>query len=213
MSSDYSMANEIKKIIKAVLRKRKWHKLYPDSMLIPVNDFDFSKVSSGTASYGELRVVNFGTEHCLKIGNYVSIAQNVTFILDAEHYTNHISTYPFKVKVLKTAQHEAYGKGNITVGDDVWIGYGAIILSGVNIGQGAVIAAGSVVTKNVPPYAIVGGNPAKVIKFRFDDDIVSKLVQVDYSKITPEIVKENEQNLYKELIRAEQIEWMENLDE
>ena len=100
------------------------------------------------------------------IGNYISIAQNVHFLLDVEHFANHISTYPFKVKLLHSQKSESFSKGDIIIDDDVWIGYGATILSGVRIGQGAVVATGAVVTSDVPPYAIVGGVPAKVIKYR-----------------------------------------------
>lgn len=84
---------------------------------------------------------------------------------------------------------ETQAKGNIIVNDDVWIGDSALILSGVEIGQGAVIAAGAVVTEDVPPYAVVGGVPAKVIKYRFRDDVIKELVKIDYAKSRPEIYR------------------------
>ena len=71
-------------------------------------------------------------------------------------------------------------KGNITIGNDVWIGYEAVILSGVTIGDGAIIGTRAVVTKDVPPYAIVGGSPAKVLKKRFSDDIIEKLLKIKW---------------------------------
>lgn len=206
--SKYSILGEIKDIIKAGYKKRKWHKLYPDSRLVPMSDFDFSHVKFGKCSYGDLHVVTFGDEHDLIIGNYVSIAQQVKFILDADHYTNHISTYPFKVLALETEKKEAIGKGDINVKDDVWIGYGAIILSGVTIGQGAVIGAGAVVTKDVPPYAIVGGNPAKVLKYRFSNEIIEELLKVDYSALDIKLIKTHEKELYTELRSVEQLKWM-----
>ena len=70
-------------------------------------------------------------------------------------------------------------KGDIVVGDDVWIGENAIVCSGVTIGQGAIVAAGAIVTKDIEPYAIVGGNPAKVIKYRFNENIRKKLIQIN----------------------------------
>ena len=73
----------------------------------------------------------------------------------------------------------------IEIGDDVWIGHNALFLSGVKVGQGAIIGAGSVVRENVAPYAIVIGNPAKVIKYRFDDFIIDNLLKIDFSKISP----------------------------
>lgn len=83
-----------------------------------MNGFDFSRVKVGNGFYGKLNVIDFGNEHRLVIKNYASIAQNVTFILDVEHYTDHISTYPFKVMALKLRKYEAFGKGDIVVGDD-----------------------------------------------------------------------------------------------
>lgn len=101
--------------------------------------------------------MQFSSAHNLQIGNFVSIAQEVIFLLDAEHYVKHLSTFPFKVKYLNNAKEEAFGKGDIIIDDDVWLGYRSTIMSGVHIGQGAVIAAGAIVTKDVPPFSIVGG--------------------------------------------------------
>lgn len=199
---------EIVKFFKLVQRKRRWNKMHPQKDFIPMNDFNFDAVSLGERSYGELNVVDFGGSNKLIIKNYVSIAQNVSFILNAEHHINHISTYPFKVKILHTEESESFGKGDIVIDDDVWIGYGATIMSGVHIGQGAVIAAGACVTKDVPPYAIVGGIPAKVIKYRFSEDMINELLQVDYSKLTDEMVKENIEVLYQELTDLKQLDWM-----
>ncbi|NLK24601.1 MAG: CatB-related O-acetyltransferase [Clostridiales bacterium] len=103
---------------------------------------------------------------------------------------------------------DAISKGDIIVRDDVWIGQRAIILSNVNIGQGAVIAAGSVVTKDVPPYAIVGGVPAKVIKYRFSPEMIKELLKIDYSKLTDEMIKEHINDFYTELKDIKQLEWV-----
>ena len=130
-----------------------------------------------------------------KIGNYCSIAPDVSFVIDGEHNYKLISTYPFKQRYLG-GKDVSESKGDIVIGDDVWIGTRATILSGVSIGQGAVIAACSVVTKDVPPYAIVGGNPAHIIKYRFDEATISRLIKLDYSKINRENVKQNLEMLY-----------------
>lgn len=185
--------------------KKQWRKKNPHNGTILNNSFQQELVTVGNESYGELNVVSFGDKCKLQIGHYVSIAQNVTFLLDVEHATDKISTFPFRVKLLKTQECEAFGKGDIVVGDDVWIGYGAVIMSGVKIGQGAVIAAGAVVTKDVPPYAIVGGVPAEIIKYRFEPDIVQQLMRIDYSKITHEQIADKIELLCREKINSEDV--------
>lgn len=202
------LVKEIGHLYKSGKRKRKWNKLHPDGDSIPMNDFDFEHVEIGKGSYGELNVVDFGGENKLLIGNYVSIAQHVTFVINAEHHVDHISTYPFKVKALQITGSESFGKGDICVDDDVWIGYGATILSGVHIGQGAVVAAGAVVTKDVPPYATVGGVPAKVIKYRFDESLIQELLKVDYSRLTKKMIQAHIDDLYEPLTDPKQLEWM-----
>ena len=82
------------------------------------------------------------------------------------------------------------------------------ILSGVHIGQGAVIAAGAVVTNDIPPYAIVGGVPAKVIKYRFDKQIIEELLKVDFSKLTKEMVLSHKDELYQPLENIEDYVWI-----
>lgn len=173
----------------------------------PANIFNKDLVSIGKATYGSIYVLTFNNTNKLFIGNYCSIAPNVSFMLSADHHTNYISSYPFRVKVLGK-DLEGVSKGDIIVDDDVWIGYGAIIMSGVHIGQGAVVAAGAVVTKDVPPYAIVGGVPAKVIKYRFKSEMIEELLKVDYSKLTKEEIEKHIDELYVELKDKRQLDWM-----
>lgn len=90
----------------------------------------------------------------------------------------------------------------------MWIGYGATILSGVCIGQGAVVAAGAVVSKNVPPYAIVGGIPAKIIKYRFEPDLIKELLKIDYSRLTKEEIEKHKDVLNIPLNNKNQLKWM-----
>lgn len=105
-------------------------------------------------------------------------------------------------------KQEGVSKGNIIVDDDVWIGFRSTILSGVHIGQGAIVAAGSVVTKDVPPYAIVGGVPAKVLKYRFSHELIAELLKVDYGKLTEAMIREHIDDLYSKLKQNEQLKWM-----
>lgn len=158
-----------------------------------LTNIDLIKV--GVKTYGELNVNSSNNISKLYIGNFCSIASDVLFLLNSEHPLNHISTYPFKVKVLSESS-ESLSKGDIVIDDDVWIGCNSTIMSGVHVGQGAVIAAGSVVTKDVPPYAIVGGVPAKVIKYRFSNDIIKYLMRLDYSSLSEDLVIRNIDKLY-----------------
>lgn len=145
--------------------------------------FEFSKLSVGRRTYGGITMWCFGTPgERLSIGHFCSIADDVKFLLGGNHAHDVVSTFPFQTKYFATL--EAGSKGPITVGDDVWIGFNSTILSGVTIGQGAVVAAGSLVTRDVPPYAIVGGNPAKVLKYRFEPAVIEKMVQLDYSRVS-----------------------------
>jgi len=149
------MFNGFKRKGKLYFLKRRWKCKNQNNKTTINTIVPIELISVGRNSYGAINVQSWNKNTKLLIGSYCSIAQNVVFMLDVEHYTDHISTYPFKVQSLN-ANAEAYSHGNIIVEDDVWIGYGVTVLSGVNIGQGAVVAAGAVVTKDVPPYAIVG---------------------------------------------------------
>ena len=185
----------ILKMIKLFLFKRKWRRLNKHNQTFPVDLFPLSVVEVGRYSYGGLKALSFGEGYKVKIGDFCSIGPNVLFVLKADHPVDYISTFPFKVKVMGES-FEATSKGDIVIADDVWIGANVTILSGVHVGQGAVIAAGALINKDVPPYAIMGGVPAKVIKFRFDENTVNKLVEVDYSKLEYNSIKEKINTLY-----------------
>lgn len=198
---------KIKNAIKLFVQNYYLKKNNPGSQIRLLNCFNPNRISVGNGSYGDIRIICFNNKSRLEIGNYCSIAQDVKFILDADHHIDTISTYPFKVKHLKTVAFEAFGKGDIIVKDDVWIGYGASILSGITLGQGSVIAAGAVVTKDVPPYAIVGGNPARVIKYRFDENTINELLKLDFSKLNEDMIRNNIDELYKKIVSKDDIKW------
>lgn len=148
--------------------------------------FDINKVLVGNKTYGTINVLMFGNENeLLNIGNYCSVGPNCVFILSGEHALDRFSTYPVKEMYGKNKE-TAICKGPIIIDDDVWIGYGVTVLSGVHIGRGAVIGAGTVVVKDVPEYSVVVGNPAQIVKKRFSNDIIDLLKKVDFGKLTPQ---------------------------
>lgn len=203
----------IKKVINLLNQKTElsrfrklWKSKNSNNLTYAVNIFDSEKVFVGKNTYGPIQIISYGSNNCcLRIGAYCSIAQNVRFLAGGEHSYKNVSTYPFQNNILKK-QLDTGNKGDIKVDDDVWIGESVLILSGVHIGQGAVIAAGSVVVKDIPPYAIVGGNPAKVIKYRCGEERIKELLRCDYTKLTNEMIIEHEKELY-ETIETADINW------
>ena len=120
----------------------------------------------------------------LIIGKFCAIARDVQFIMNgANHPMDGLSTYPFYIfgngweKSIPRADDQNI-KGNTVVENDVWIGYHATIMPGVTIGHGAIVASKAVITKDVPPYSVVGGNPAKVIRMRFDENTIERLIDI-----------------------------------
>ncbi len=144
--------------------------------------------SVGRHTYGNPTIYEFGEKAILKVGAYCSIADQVTILLGGEHRTDWITTFPFPAfRPSKTPRHEvSVSKGNVTIGNDVWIGFGVTILSGVTIGNGAVIGARSVVTKDVPPYAVAAGSPARVIRERFSAVEIAALERIAWWNWTDE---------------------------
>ena len=125
----------------------------------------------------------------LIVGNYCSVGVNSKFFLGGNHRHDWVTTYPFQVKYLHnntfdTLKDDIDGyplsNGDIIIGNDVWFGENVTVMSGIKIGDGAVIGTNSTVVKNVEPYNIVGGHPAKHIKYRFNDEIVKKLLNIKW---------------------------------
>jgi acetyltransferase-like isoleucine patch superfamily enzyme len=136
----------------------------------------------GRHTYGAPHIWNYhGSERKVTIGSFCSIGPNVEIITGGIHPTDWISTYPFRVQwKMKGAFEDGMpsSNGEVVIGSDVWLGTGATLLSGVHIGHGSVVAAKSVVTKDVPPYAMVAGVPAKIIRYRFDPEIIQRLLEI-----------------------------------
>lgn len=193
--------------------QRKWRELNKENYTKPVNLFDSKLVSVGKYSYGPLEIIAWGVPgEGLVIGNFVSLAYGVKFILSGEHRYEKISTYPFKAKFTDKPE-EILTKGKIIIEDGVWIGMDALILSGVRIGQGAVIGAGSVVVGEVPAYAIIGGNPAKIIKYRFDPEIIDLLVQSSiYKRADGNFIRVHIDELYATVEKKKLVALLQKLD-
>ena len=135
----------------------------------------------GHGTYGHPNVVRFdGQDGTLRIGRYTSIADGATILLGGEHRTDVVSTYPFQQLMpgAERANNTSYSRGSVVIGNDVWIGHGSLILSGRRIGDGAVVAAAAVVSRDVPPYAIVAGNPARIVRHRFTPEQIAALQQI-----------------------------------
>jgi virginiamycin A acetyltransferase len=167
--------------------RRKWRKLNPHNTSSAVNKFPLNKVKVGKKTYGGIKAYCYSIESdgALDIGDYVSLSPNVEFILDGNHYINGFTTFPLKsVFMGKQFPIDASSKGPIIIEDEVWIGTNSTIMSGIRIGRGSVIAAGSVVVKDVAPFTIVGGNPAKFIKYRIPEEMIPQMERFKLSDLS-----------------------------
>jgi virginiamycin A acetyltransferase len=156
-------------------------------------------VTMGDFSYGTPKVLSWRTDDKLAIGKFCMFAHGVIVLSGGEHDLSRVTCYPLRKNITfekSSGDLDSASKGSVIIGNDVWVGAGAIILSGVNIGDGAIVAAGSVVTKDVPPYSIVGGNPAKLIRFRFSEDQIAKLLSISWWNWSEDKIKTNLDSFY-----------------
>lgn len=150
-------------------------------------------VEIGRHTYG-LNKESFFSPHKnvpVRIGSFCSVGPGVLFICAAKHRLDAVTTYPIQFangKIRNAPGDE--GNGPITVGHDVWIGARSIILGGVTVGNGAVLGAGSIVTRDVPPYAIAVGNPARIIRYRFAPEIIERLQSSQWWNWSDDLIRE-----------------------
>jgi acetyltransferase-like isoleucine patch superfamily enzyme len=169
---------------------------------------DLLNYDIGRWSYGNLAVVKWNRNGTLKVGNFCSFADNTVVLLGGEHDTSNISTFPLGVFLGGvTADAHERTKGDVIIGNDVWVGRNSTILSGVRIGDGAVIGAHSLVTQYVPDYAIVAGNPARLIRLRFARDIIESLLIIKWWTWPDEKVRK-----YAPLLLSNNIEALVNTE-
>ncbi|GHT31152.1 hypothetical protein AGMMS49574_12420 [Bacteroidia bacterium] len=191
--------NTLLAVLRKIKFKKRWRVLNKHNGTVAENVFPIELVTVGEGSYGALNVLSWSSSALkrvipgerLIIGNYVSIASGVLFILGGNHQTDTITSYPICLLTGNSTPLDSESKGAITISDEVWIGTNAMILSGVTIGKGAVIAAGSVVAKDVPAYAIVGGNPARVIKYKYSPEIINIVSSTNLIDLSKECIENN----------------------
>jgi len=140
----------------------------------------YPEYAIGRKSYGGAEIIAYDKTTKLTIGSHCSFADGVKIMLGGEHRLDWVTTYPFNVlepRFSHIVGHPA-SKGDVAIGNDVWVGRDAMILSGVSIGDGAIVAARSLVVRDVPPYGVVGGNPARLLRMRFEPDTVEALRRI-----------------------------------
>jgi acetyltransferase-like isoleucine patch superfamily enzyme len=150
----------------------------------------------GRASYGAPKLFwsKGDFAHDLEIGAFCSIADDVGIFVGkhGRHTVDYVSTYPlalvFGRSTAKVHSRTESGSMSVRIGNDVWIGRGSLIMAGVSIGDGAIIATRAVVNRDVPPYAVVGGTPAKILKYRFSDDVIDKLLKIQWWNWPDELI-------------------------
>jgi virginiamycin A acetyltransferase len=166
--------------LKSLVRRVQHSRVAPAPTIWTNQQTQLARYSIGDWTYGIPTVRDWGQGATLTIGKYCSIAERVTILLGGEHRTDWITTFPF-LELLKPppeARPISASRGDVRIGNDVWIGFDAMILSGVTIGSGAVIAARSVVTKPVQPYSIVAGVPARHIRFRLPEHMIPDMLRI-----------------------------------
>lgn len=151
--------------------------------------------SWGEGAYGVPRITCFDGVSRLSVGNYVSIADKVTILLGSNHRLGLITTYPWR-RINEEKASVTNEKGDVKIGNDVWIGFGATIIGPVTIGDGAIIGAGAVVVNDIPPYAVAVGVPARPVKYRFSDDEINKLETIQWWNWDVKKIKQEESAIW-----------------
>lgn len=139
------------------------------------------RISVGRFTYGSPQFKVWEDDESVTIGAFCSIADEVVLFGGGEHRPEWVTTYPLRIAFgdpLAGKDGHPATKGPTRIGNDVWIGYGATVMSGVTVGDGAIIGARAVVTRDVPPYAIVTGNPARVARYRFSEEVIAALLDI-----------------------------------
>lgn len=161
---------------------------------LPILESQDVRVSIGKYSYGKPTFLFWSENERIQVGSFCSMSTDVKIFGGGEHRTDCVTTFPLRIAFgdeMAGKDGLPATKGSTVIGNDVWIGRGAAVLSGVTVGDGAVLGAYSVVAKDVPPYAIVAGNPARVIRKRFTDKQISELLEIQWWQWPLDVIRKN----------------------
>lgn len=201
-----------KVIVKRIATKRRFttynydipFKLMPNVGVGVLINRDASFEDSDT-TIGDYTYINGGHIYNSQIGKFCSIGYGVS-VGPGEHQIERISSFPLSSRAFGEYDAGEFITKKTVIGNDVWLGNNAIVLQGVTVGNGAVIAAGAVVTKDVPPYAIVGGVPAKIIRYRFENQMIKKLEKLQWWDKDIEWLKSQNNFFHKDKIQMEDVD-------
>ncbi len=165
-----------------------------------------NQITAGKMSYHNGGFIVQGTQN-VKIGSYCAFGENIRILTDNHDYNYPVLQYSFYYKnfskghpgIIKNPPNKERTKGGVEIGSDVWIGHNTTILSGVNIGNGAILGTGCIVTKDIEPYSIVSGIPAQKIKMRFSKEIIDFLQEIQWWNWSENQIKMNEKFFYQNL--------------
>jgi len=162
---------------------------------------DYVSIGRGTYGVNRNTIQGMSPDAPVSIGNFCSFGQETLIFSKADHALNLPSTYPLRTMLLhpERGDQDAVTKGAVNIGHDVWVGARAMILSGVTIGDGAVIGAGAIVSKNVPPYAIFAGNPARLVRYRFSEHQIEALQRIAWWDWPDNKIRDFEAQLYGDI--------------
>lgn len=177
-------------------KAKEYKRRFPGARISAYARIPDKNVQIGRGTYGSPTILLFTDEDCVDIGNYTSIGPEVMIVAGGNHDFQKVSTYPLK-QLIGGGPPEATSKGPVRIGHDVWLGSRVMVLSGVTIGNGAVIAAGSVVVKDIPAFAIAAGVPAKVLRYRFDKETIKKLEEIAWWEWTEKKIKREMDLFYR----------------
>ena len=158
--------------------------------------------SWGDKTYGYPNITCYDSVSRLSVGRYTSIASNVSILLGSNHKKGMITNYPRSLINKNIKPEDTNERGDVSIGSDVWIGYGVTIVGPVSIGDGAIIGAGAVVVRDIPAYAVAVGVPAKVIKYRFEEGEIQDLLKIKWWERDGQEVKRMESDLYGQDIKS-----------